>query len=121
MSTPRQPLLRRLVPIAALLLVLVLVKQFFGAQATQLFVRLPADAEDIRSLSLRVVRDDGREVLRALRTKPAATGRTFVFETRLPRGTLTIDAWPEPSDGRAFHGTLTFEGDEAADVDVVRR
>jgi hypothetical protein len=121
LTQPRKPLLWRLAPIGVALASLALVQRLYAPRDAALLVRVPAGAENVGAISLRVTRDDGKEMLRAVREKKSREGRTFVVTTKLPPGRHRLDAWPEPPDGRAWTAPLAFEGEEAVEVELAPR
>ncbi len=119
MTAPRRlPLAGRLGAVAVVVLVLMAVRHFFGAQERELLVRLPPGSEPVASVEFRIVRADGTQLLRALQPK-AVGGRSAVLHAKLPRGDLRVEAWPQGA--APCEGTVTLAGEESAEVDLTPR
>ena len=118
---PKLSLAWRLAPIGVAAAALLIVGWLYGPRDVELLVRMPEGGESVRALTVRVSRADGREILRVRQDKGSESGRTVVIHSRMPRGTYAIEAWPEPSDGRAFQGSIDFAGDETVEVEMTNR
>jgi hypothetical protein len=112
------PLTARLAVVGLLLFVLFAVRHFYGAEERELLVRLPTGSEAASSVELRVVREGGPQLLRALRPKTVG-GRTVVLRAKLPRGNLRVEAWP--SGAPPCEGRVSLADEESVEVELTPR
>ncbi len=120
MSRPARPLLWRLAPVAVALASVAAVSWWCGPHDVELLVRVPPSDTDIQGLTLRLAREDGREVLRAWRPKSAGPGRTVVFRSPVPRGVFRVEAWGEPGS-RPYTGRIVAGDEESIELDLTAR
>ena len=107
---------QRFLPIVALLAALFAAEHFYGAQPAELLITNNAMPQ---RLKLRLLRD-GREQAVLIESR-SAMASTIVARPKIRRGNYTVEAWPEPPDGRHFEAQFSFDGATPVDVDFTSR
>jgi hypothetical protein len=93
----------------------------FGSTDVDLALVLPAEAGTAQGVDVRVLRSDGRQVLRA-RQQRRSDARTVMLRTRLPRGALSFEAWTYgPGGEQALFGAAEYAGDGFLEVELAPR
>jgi hypothetical protein len=109
---------QRIATVAALLGALFAADHLYGAQPLELLVTSPGQPLP-PLLRMRFVRD-GREQAVVVQGR-SGTAATIVAHLKLRRGAYSVEAWPEPPDGRRFDSAFAFDGTSPVDVELKAR